>query len=177
MRSQDLKTPSLPDSHVLASCTLSSFEDEDAAEISRVLSSMDPWRRLGYRPDQLRSYLVREDPALKRYAVRVSGDSAGVLCVRHPWLLGPYNELLAVYPRFQGRSLGREVLGWMEEQYRATARNIWTTVSSFNTGARRFYAGMGFTEVAPLSDLIERGYDEILLRKKLAPMTPNRAAR
>jgi diamine N-acetyltransferase len=172
-----LTKPLLLESHALASCTLSSLEAEDAVEISRVLSSMDPWRRLGYRPEQLRSYLVREDPALKRYAVRVAGDKAGVLCVRHPWLLGPYNELLAVYPPFQGRSLGREVLGWMEEQYRAAARNIWTTVSSFNTGARRFYAGLGFTEVAPLYDLIEHGYDEILLRKKLTPMTPSHSSR
>lgn len=153
---------------VLRSCTLAPLEADAAGEIGRVLASMDPWRRLGYRAEQLFSYLVRDDPALKRYAVLVDGANAGVVCMRFPWLLGPYNELLAVYGECQGKGVGREVMGWMEESHRPQARNLWTTVSSFNARARRFYESLGFSETAVLNDLVARGCDEVLLRKQLA---------
>ena len=137
-------------------------------KISRVLASVDPWRRLGYRSEQLFNYLVRHDPALKRYAVKVSDDTAGVVCVRFPWLIGPFNELLAIFDVHQGKGLGREVMNWMEQAYRPLARNLWTTVSSFNTRARQFYDSIGFSETAVLNDLVADGNDEILLRKRLA---------
>jgi diamine N-acetyltransferase len=156
--------------YVLSACTLRCLDQEDAAVLGPKLAAMDPWRTLGYRAEALTRYLLRQDPGLQRYAVEADTRLEGVVCTRYPWLCGPYLELLALLPTSQGRGLGQQILLWLEQQTRATANNLWTTVSSFNLRARSFYLRCGYVEIAPLANLVRIGYDEILLRKDLGSM-------
>jgi len=151
-------------------CLLAPGEGEPAG---RLLSELDPWKTLGYPPARLAAYLGRPDPALRRFVLKVSDTAAGVMCLRHPWLLGPYLEIMAVYLPFQGRGLGRELLTWLTTCNPAW-HNLWTCVSSFNHQARGFYQAFGFKEVGRLVDLVRPGYDELLLRKllRLSPSDP-----
>jgi len=150
----------------LASCKLQLFDDQSARVISNILACQDPWLRLGYTEDGMFRYLTRTDPSLYRYAVVVSEETSGVICVRYPWLRGPYLELLAVFPPHQGKKMGREIMGWMSDECFGVSNNIWTTVSSFNTPALLFYKNIGFVEIAELPDLVAGGFSEILLQKK-----------
>ncbi|MBI5590300.1 MAG: GNAT family N-acetyltransferase [Deltaproteobacteria bacterium] len=150
----------------LVSCELRFLDDPCARLSSKVLAFRDPWLRLGYTEDGLFRYLAGSDPSLNRYAVVVSEETAGVVCVRYPWLRGPYLELLAVFPSHQGKGLGREILEWMSHECCRISNNIWTTVSSFNNRALSFYKGVGFVEIAVLTDLVAVGFGEILLQKK-----------
>jgi ribosomal protein S18 acetylase RimI-like enzyme len=140
---------------------------ESAKALSAFLADMDPWLTLGYRPSVLHRYLTRPDPALSRQAVFMKDSLAGVVCIRYPWLCGASLELLALLAGFQGKGAGAEILEWLEAQARRLAPNLWATVSSFNTEAQRFYARHGFETAAYLEDLIQSGFDEILLRKRL----------
>lgn len=151
----------------LKSCILVPLEFCNCEDIAKVIAAMEPWRSLGYNVDVLARYMKRPDPALNRFGVLVAGEMAGAFCVRFPWLLGPFLELMAVFERFQGRGVGREIMKWVEAQAVGTSRNLWTSASSFNTRARSFYGRLGFTEVAVLPDLVKNGYEEILLRKRL----------
>jgi diamine N-acetyltransferase len=153
--------------HVLPSCTLRRLERRNAAFIGATLAGMDPWRTLGYTRAGLSNYLVSDDPGGRRYAIWASDKLAGVICLRYPWLLGGFLELLALFPARQGCGLGSEIILWLEQQTRLAAKNLWSTVSSFNLKARAFYLKHGFIEVAPLTDLVTSGCDEILLRKQL----------
>ncbi len=157
---------------ILASCRLVPITDGSAETLSRVLVAMDPWRTLGYRSTGLFGYLTRPDPGLYRRAVVVDDALAGVLCVRYPWLHGPFLELLAVLPLFKGRGTGAHLLAWLEDKAQSVAPNLWTTVSSFNTEAQRFYRRHGFEPVARLDGLIQPNFDEILLRKVLRHSGP-----
>lgn len=152
----------------LPHCSLVVLDEDRSVSLSRRLAEMDPWRTLGYRSESLLNYLHRKDSGLDRHAIVIEGQTAGVLSVRYPWLMGPYIELFAVLPRYSGRGLGGEVLRWVECRFQGNSRNLWATVSAFNTPARAFYQGQGFEEVAPLRDLVTPGFDEILLRKHLA---------
>lgn len=151
----------------LRGCHLAPLEEEAARALCTDLSAMDPWLTLGYQPGTLYRYLTRQDSCLARMGVFVNGTPAGILCVRYPWLVGANLELLALRSGFQGTGLGAEVLGWLTERSRPLGSSLWTTVSSFNAGARRFYARHGFEAVACLPDLIKPGFDELLLRKRL----------
>jgi diamine N-acetyltransferase len=151
----------------LASCELQRLDDQRAGLISGNLVLQDPWLRLGYSDEGLFRYLSGTDPSLKRYAVVVSGQTTGVVCVRYPWLRGPYLELLAVFPSHQGRGIGRVIVGWMADACLGVSNSIWTTASSFNTRALAFYRNLGFAEIAALPDLVAGGRCEILLRKLL----------
>ena len=84
----------------------------------------------------------------------------------HPWLKGPYPELLAMLPPFQGRGVGSEILAWFEQvALTHAARNLWVCASSFNARAIEFYKRQGFRVAATLPGLVVEGCDEILLRK------------
>lgn len=154
----------------LAVCRLEALDaGRDGAAMGAMLVGLSPWRELGYSAAGLAAYLGRTDPALHRFRIAAAGTTAGVLCIRHPWLRGPYIELVCVFPPHQGRGIGDALVSWLEARTGGAERNLWAVVSADNAGARRFYARLGFREVAPLANLVREGCDEILLRKGIAP--------
>ncbi|MFP5212017.1 MAG: GNAT family N-acetyltransferase [Acidobacteriota bacterium] len=164
----DSNIPFSAENYVLDSCTLRRIGgEEEAMRVGRTLASMEPWSVLRFSADRLSRYLLRADPALNRYVMDVSGEARGVVSVRYPWLHGPYLELLAVFDPWRSGGIGRDVMGWIESQATGTSGNVWVLVSSFNVKAHGFYRAMGFSDVAPLPDMIETGHTEILLRKVL----------
>jgi len=153
----------------LDGCQLSTpFTPEQAQAVADVLAASEPWVTLKFSAAALAKYLTREDAALRRYLVTVEGRAAGVICVRHPWLRGPYIELLGMFPEHRGRGLGRQVLAWAENEARREAKNLWVVASAFNHQALNFYQSLGFYAIGPIEGLVSPGHDEILLRKPLA---------
>jgi ribosomal protein S18 acetylase RimI-like enzyme len=153
----------------LEGCQLSTpFTDAQALAVAEMLSTSEPWMSLKFSATSLASYLMRGDPALRRYVVSVEGNLAGVICVRHPWLRGPYIELLGVFPDYRGKGLGKQVLAWVEAEARREAKNLWVLTSSFNQQALNFYQGLGFYPIGPIQGLVSPEHDEILLRKCLS---------
>jgi GNAT superfamily N-acetyltransferase len=140
---------------------------EQARTVAAMLAASEPWATLKFSAAGLESYLTREDAALRRYLVSVEGHPAGVVCVRHPWLRGPYIELLGLFPHHRGQGLGKQVLAWAENEARREAKNLWVVASSFNHQALRFYQSAGFSPIGPIPGLVTPGHDEILLRKHL----------
>jgi GNAT superfamily N-acetyltransferase len=152
----------------LDGCRLSMpLTPEQAQAIAAMLAASEPWATLKFSAAALASYLTREDPALRRYLISVEGEAAGVICVRHPWLRGPYIELLGLAPARRGHGLGRQLMAWAENEARREAKNLWVVASSFNQQALRFYHSLGFQPIGPIPGLVSPGLDEILLRKVL----------
>lgn len=152
----------------LEGCTLSNPPSAAQAEsLAGMLAASEPWLTLRFPATALASYLKREDPALRRYLIAVDGEAAGVICVRHPWLRGPYIELLGISPAQRGKGIGKQVMAWVEAEAGRTANNLWVVASSFNQPALAFYASLGFQQIGPIPGLVRPEYDEILLRKRL----------
>jgi ribosomal protein S18 acetylase RimI-like enzyme len=127
---------------------------------------MPPWSVVNYPKDAMTRFLATADGGAQRYLVEIGREAAGALSVRSPWLKGPYLELLALLPKFQGQGIGARLLDWFEEEAaRHEARNLWVCASSFNERALRFYRRHGYAEAAALPGLVADGYAEILLRK------------
>jgi ribosomal protein S18 acetylase RimI-like enzyme len=121
---------------------------------------------MNYPAETLAAFLLTADGSVSRYVVSVNGEEAGVVSVRHPWLKGPYLELLALLSQAQDRGIGSSIIAWFESAaLQHGARNLWVCASSFNMRALRFYERHGFTRAATLPGLVADGYDEILLRK------------
>jgi diamine N-acetyltransferase len=137
-----------------------------SARLAASIVAIPPWSVMGYPADALARFLAASDGGASRYLVEIGGEEAGAVSVRLPWLKGPYLELLALLPRFQGQGVGACILGWFEQEgLRLGARNLWVCASSFNARALRFYGRHGFSPAATLPGLVADGYDEILLRK------------
>ncbi len=153
----------------LAGCQLStSLTNEQALAVAQMLSISEPWLTLKFSATALANYLTRDDAALRRYAVSVDGNLAGIICVRNPWLRGPYIELLGFFPDYRGKGIGKQVLAWAEAEARCEAKNLWVAASSFNHQALDFYQRLGFCPIGPIQGLVTPEYDEILLRKCLS---------
>ena len=140
---------------------------EDSLITGEALAASEPWKNLQFSAAALSQYLTREDAALHRYTVTIENKVAGVICIRHPWLRGPYIELLGLFPEFRNRGIGRQLLAWAESEARRESKNLWVLVSSFNLQALSFYERFGFYRIGPIHGLVSAEYDEILLRKKL----------
>jgi ribosomal protein S18 acetylase RimI-like enzyme len=152
----------------LEGCQLSSPPTEAQAQvIAGMLAASEPWLSLKFSAAALAGYLTRDDAALRRFVVSVDGEVAGVICLRHPWLRGPYIELLGMSPAHRGKGLGRQVLAWAESEARREARNLWVLTSSFNQQAQDFYRSLGFLPIGTIEGLVSPEHDEILLRKVL----------
>jgi GNAT superfamily N-acetyltransferase len=164
----ETRRPFGADSYQLPGCALERFRaPAQARSLADMLIRLDPWRTLGYTTDGLSRYFLRVDPGLHCYRIVAGSATAGVVCVRYPWLRGPYIELIGLAPDAQGLGLGGATVAWIEAETRGHAANLWALVSSFNEPARRFYTRRGFVEIAPLADLVAPGHTEILLRKVL----------
>lgn len=141
----------------------------DSAEIlSHALAAMPPWSIIGWPADRLFQSLTRKVASIRRFQLLADAELAGIIVIHEPWLHGPYLQLLAVLPSHQKRSLGLQVLRWMEGEARRTqARQLWLCVSTFNTQARVFYERFGFEAVSVIDRLASDASDELLMRKRL----------
>lgn len=137
--------------------------EADAPVVAALIADQEPFATLGLSANALAGYLARPDPALHRFLLLTGDAPAGVMVWRHPWLRGPYLELLALGPIAQGHGLGRAAMTWAMAPLPG---NVWTCVSAFNTRARAFYESLGFEQAAVLPDLVNAGQDEVLMRKR-----------
>ena len=152
----------------LESCKLATpVTPEQAQATGAVLAVSEPWVSLKFSASTLATYLMRDDPALRRYAVTVEGELAGVICLRTPWLRGPYIELLGLFPNARGKGIGKQLLSWAESEAQRESKNLWVVASSFNQQALSFYESFGFTRIGAIPGLVAAEQDEILLRKVL----------
>ncbi len=152
----------------LGGAVLKPLEAENAARLGAALAAMPPWSVIGWPAERLTRSLMSGQPAMRRFELTAGSELAGMAAIQHPFLHGPYLQLLAILPGFQGRNLGLRVLEWMEAEARIEeARQLWLCVSTFNHGARSFYERFGFEAVAVLDKLASENSDELLMRKRL----------
>jgi ribosomal protein S18 acetylase RimI-like enzyme len=82
-----------------------------------------------------------------------------------------YIQLLCVRAAAQRHGLGQALVGWAEERIHRVSPNVFICVSSFNTRARTLYERLGYEYVGTLKNFVVAGYDEILLRKSIGPLS------
>ncbi len=154
--------------HDLGDVALRPLTVENAQVLGKTIAAIPPWSVIGFPAERFVSWLQRREPSMRKFEVLADAKLAGVIVIQEPFLHGPYLKLIAIFPEFQGQSLGLRLLEWMEAQARQMeARQLWLCVSTFNTRARTFYERFGFEAVAVLDKLGTDASDELLMRKRL----------
>ena len=126
-----------------------------ADQLGAAIARVGPWAHYAIPPATLAensSCRASPWPATDRVRWR----TAGAVAVRPMWLMGPYLQMLAVLPPFQGQGIGTSVVAWFEAEARIKARNAWLCVSAFNPGAQRLYLAHGFEPIATLDSWCAR---------------------
>jgi ribosomal protein S18 acetylase RimI-like enzyme len=155
--------------HHIGGGVLRPLSPRNVEALGVALAGMPPWSVIAWPAERLAASLRRELPSVRRFELMVEGKLAGTVGIQDPFLLGPYLQLLAILPDFQGRYLGSEILEWMEREARMQeARQLWLCVTTYNTRARALYERFGFTHAALLDKLATEVSDEVLMRKRLS---------
>jgi ribosomal protein S18 acetylase RimI-like enzyme len=134
-----------------------------------MMAGMNPWLTLGR--DYEACLRLVTNPAKEVTVAEREGEIDGfiVLDMNGPFV--GYIQILCVRPAAQRHGLGQALIAWAEERIHRVSPNVYICVSSFNTHARSLYERLGFQYVGTLKDLIVEGYDEILLRKTIGPLS------
>ena len=163
--------PFLKATETLENCNLTNLTSFDLPEnakiISSILATSDPWLTLHISKNAIENYISNDDSNLYKYLIKIEDEISGIICIRNPWLIGPYIELFGLKPECRNLGIGREIINWIELETRHKYKNLWVTTSSFNIKALNFYKKQGFYKIGVIDELLSSSYDEILLRKRL----------
>ncbi len=130
------------------------------------MSKSAPWTILGISINQCRKSCF--DPEFRLYIARCESELCGMVLVDPRGIAGsPYIKSIVVNEKFRNRGIGRQLIVYVENQYRPESRYLFLCVSSFNNGARKLYDQLGFKKVGEFEDYIIEGESEILMYKRL----------
>jgi ribosomal protein S18 acetylase RimI-like enzyme len=135
---------------------------------ARRMAGSDPWLKLGL--DEHACLRTLSSPGKTTYCAFCGGEPAGHVTVLMSGLLRGYIQILFVPDGFRGHGIGERLLRFAEKEIFRSSPNVFLCVSSFNKGARRFYARLGYKEAGVLKDFLIKGADEVLLRKTKGPL-------
>jgi ribosomal protein S18 acetylase RimI-like enzyme len=147
--------------------------DEQEVEVcAMMMAQSEPWKTL--RRDYEICKRVVSDPTREVY-VALAGEEnaeiAGFVILNMKGAFVGYIQTLCVAPERRGQGTGTALLRFAEERILREVPNVFMCVSSFNEGAQRLYARLGYKVVGELTDYIVSGHSEILLRKSIAPLS------
>ena len=134
---------------------------------AQLMAASDPWQTLGM--DLAAALRSVRAPGRERYMAHQDGQFAGFLILNFQGPFPGYIQLIGLLPRFRGQGLGAAIIAFAEQRILRDHHNVFLCVSSFNLGARRFYAALGYHEVGELRDFLVAGHAEVLLRKTRGP--------
>jgi ribosomal protein S18 acetylase RimI-like enzyme len=140
-----------------------------AEDCARLMLVSEPWKTLGYGPDDTRM-LAAASRGVRTLVARFAGEVVGFAVYSAGFLGGEYLRLLVVDARHRSRGIGRLLMSRLEADVFARVPNLYLCVSDFNTPARTFYHRLGYEEVGPVEDLLVAGHAEILMRKTTGPL-------
>jgi ribosomal protein S18 acetylase RimI-like enzyme len=139
----------------------------DLEQSAALMAGTEPWitLQLGYEG------LLRglERPTVDKRVAVAGGEVVGIVTILMDGPLTGYIGSLAVASGWRGRGIGRELLRAAEDFILRSRPNVFLCVSSFNTGAQRFYAGCGYERIGEIRDYLVPGHSEFLMRKTVGP--------
>jgi GNAT superfamily N-acetyltransferase len=82
-----------------------------------------------------------------------------------------YVRWIGVAPHARGQRVGANLMAYAERKIFARGPNVFLMVSTFNTGAQKFYKRLGYTEIGAVPNYAIRGITERLFRKTRGPLS------
>ncbi|MEI6244128.1 MAG: GNAT family N-acetyltransferase [Acidobacteriota bacterium] len=140
----------------------------DVHECARMMAASEPWITLQRTAETL--VPVISDPVKEVHVVRDADGIAAFIILDLRGLTNGYVQTICVRADRRGGGLGAALLGWAEIHVQQQSPNVFLCVSSFNAGAQKFYARLGYERVGVLRQYVVRDADEILMRKTIAPL-------
>ena len=145
------------------------LHDSAEAEVcAQMMAGSEPWLTL--RRDYATLLKILTDPTREVYVALLDCKIAGFIMLNMRGAFVGYIQSICVAPQWRGQGIGSCLIAFAEQRIFRETTNVFICVSSFNPDARRLYERLGYELVGVLKDYLVSGYDEILLRKTIAPI-------
>lgn len=145
------------------------FQDADAETCARLMSISEPWLTLGRDFHGALAFLL--DGTKETHVATEDGAIAGFIVLNMRGAFVGYIQTICVDAATRGKGVGSRLIRFAEERIFREAPNVFLCVTDFNVDAQRLYERLGYERIGVLRDYIKRGYDEILMRKALMPVS------
>lgn len=133
-----------------------------------MMSGTDPWITLGRKYEH--SLAVIRDPTREVWVAHEGDTLVGFLILCLTGAFVGYIQSVCVAPERRSQGIGTQLMAFAEGRIFERFPNVFVSVASFNTDARRLYERLGFQLVGELPDYHVAGHSEILLRKTTGPV-------
>jgi len=140
-------------------------DERNFPEFARIMSSSEPWITLKKSYDDCLKSL--SGVAKSVVAIKVDEKIAGVIVIQDAGSFRGYLQSICISAEYRGAGIGDEALRFCESHISAYSKNFFLCVSTFNSGAIKFYEKHGFKIVGKLDNFVLEGFDEYLMRKTL----------
>ncbi len=150
------------------------MRDADVVACASIMLAVPLWTRYG---------ITSIDAARAAFADVVAGTTLGLVAeederivgfvvytVRGTFVHSGYVRSVAVAPGAQHRGVGARLMDAAEAAILRHGPNVFLLVSTWNTGARRFYERRGYRRIGEVEDYLRRGITEVVYRKTLGPI-------
>lgn len=135
---------------------------------AEIMAGTEPWITLGMSSCHLRDSM--NDSLNKVFAAYVQDEIVGTFVIQTEGAFSGYLKSIAVKSDWRGKNLGTIMMTFIENEIFSSCANLFLCVSSFNSDAQRFYLKLGYVKIGVLENYLVDGYDEILMRKTIAPI-------
>ena len=143
-------------------------DEAEAHACTARLVKFGPWQTVGIPAEKI--FRDFTNPQREVFVAESGQGPAGVLILHFGGSFDGYIQLIAVFPEFQGRGLGENIMRFAEEKIFQRSKNVFLCVSSFNPRAQKFYERLGYHKTGELVDFLVAGSNEILMRKTRGPL-------
>jgi ribosomal-protein-alanine N-acetyltransferase len=141
--------------------------DSETRACAAMMAASDPWLTLGRDFEGSIGFLT--DGTKEIYVAAEGDDVLGFIVLNMRGAFVGYIQTICVAASARGRGTGSELIAFAEERIFRVSPNVFLCVSSFNDRAVNLYERLGYQRVGVMPDYIKRGYDEIFMRKSIAP--------
>ena len=144
----------------------------DIRACAAILSSSDPWKRLGEGYD-FRRLLSGNRSGARSYVMTIEEKTAGFIVFnpRPVFARGGYLRAIGVESSMRKQGIGSQLMKFAEGITARHSPNFYLCVSSFNRKAQAFYRGLGYRRIGKIPDLIIQGASELVYWKRLPRLT------
>jgi [ribosomal protein S18]-alanine N-acetyltransferase len=143
---------------------------EEADTCAQIMASSEPWITLKRTYEM--SIQIFNDPDNQTFiALNDKSDLLGVIIISMVGTFKGYIKTIAVNEKIRSKGVGTSLMDFAENYIFEQTPNIFICVSDFNNKAQNFYFNRGFKLIGKIENFLIRGYDELMLRKTVAPLT------
>jgi len=135
---------------------------------AQIMASSEPWVTLGRSRDEVLDILA--DPISESYLFISDGTTIGfaIIIMSGAWV--GYIRSIVIKPKYRNRGFGTRIIKELETKIFSRFPNVFLSVSSFNSKAKKWYQKMGYEEIGELKDYVIPGHSEFIMRKTIGSL-------